>query len=261
MNFHLKSKPKRTFDTKYITAGIFFGFLLLLSFLFPNFLRTVGHSTMKPFWFLKEKTENSFRYVTTYLEFQSSLVKENEDLKSELASLRLDKIDYEFLLKENNELKRDLEGMPSNRVISNVLSKPPQSPFDTFVIDKGQNDGVSIGSNVYISNGIILGKVVSVTSKTSIFKMFSGGGEITEATVSRTGANFSLTGEGGSNFSLEVPSDTDIIWGDSFIHSSSQSVLATVIFVDSNSQSSFKKIHLKTPINFLQIKRVFVEKQ
>lgn len=261
MNYLLKSKPKRNFDFKYLTVLGVFVLLFGLSFFFPGFFRTVSHQALKPFWVLKEKTTYSFRYVVTYLKFQNFLTKENADLKEQLALLRLSQTEYEALQKENDELKNAVgENNLDRKIMANVLSKPPQSAFDTFVIDKGDQDGVVLGKTVYLSNDIILGEIVSVTGKTSVLKLFSGSGEVTEATNSRTGANFVLKGEGGSNFTVEVPKDADIIWGDNFTFPADGPILATVSFVDTSSQSSFKNIYLKVPGNILQIKRVFVEK-
>ncbi len=216
---------------------------------------------MSPFWILRDKTVNSFRFVTSFVSFKSSLIKENDRLKEELAGLRLNEIDYDILVKENEELKSEFGRASSDGVIiAGVLSKPPQSPYDTFVIDVGSNSAVSVGNKVYISNRIIIGSISSVTEKTGVVKLFSTGGEKQEVISDRTGASFVITGSGGADFELEVPKDTDIVWGDSFLYPGLNSaVLSTVYYIDVTSQSSFKIVHARVPGNVFQVRRVFVE--
>jgi cell shape-determining protein MreC len=217
---------------------------------------------MRPLWFFKDKTGNTFSFVTNFVSFKSSLIKENELLKDELGRLRLTKIDYDILFKENEELKA-MNSMKksSMRVIANVLSKPPQSPFDTLVLDSGKNSGIELGDKVYISDSIIVGTISEVLDDTSVVKLFSTGGEKNEVVLARTGQSFVIVGGGGQNFSLEVPKETDILWGDTLVYpGSSDFALATVYFVDSSSQSSFKTVHMRIPSSVYMVKRVFVGK-
>ncbi len=233
---------------------------LLLTFFFPGFFRSSAQMAMKPLWFLKEKTGNTFSFATNFISFKSSLIKENEILKDELGRLRLNKIDYDILFKENEELKAML-GMKKSemRIVSNVLSKPPQSPYDTFVLGSGKNSGVQVGNKVYISDNIIIGEISDVSDDTSVARLFSTGGEKHEVILARTGESFVITGSGGENFTVEVPKDADIVWGDSLVHpGNSDYILATVYYVDISSQSSFKTINMRVPGGVNKIKRVFV---
>ena len=261
MSFLLKSKPKRNYNSAIVAVVALFLILFLLSFLFPNFIRSTSFLSMRPFWLLKEKTLNSIYYTGNFFVLKSSLIKENSRLNDELTLLRLTKIDHEILLKENQELKENLGINTNERVVGNILSKPPFSPFDTFVINIGLDHGVGLGNKVYISDSIILGIISNVTKNTSIVKLFSSSAEVSGAVSSRTGATYSLKGNGGANFQIEVPRETDILWGDTFLYPGrTDSVLAVVYFVDSSSQSSFKTINLRIPGNAFQAKSVFVEK-
>lgn len=217
---------------------------------------------MKPLWAVRDKTLNATYFVGNFFRLKSSIITENTKLKEEIFGLRLNKIDYEFLLKENEDLKNILgEDKIKNRTASRVLAKPPQSPFDTFVVDKGLSSGIELGDKVYISNNIIIGLISNLTSSSGVVKLFSSGDEEIQAISSRTGASFTLVGSGGANFKFEVPRDTDVLWGDSFVYSEvSNSVLATVYYIDSNSQSSFKTVYLKIPGNVFEVRTVFIGK-
>jgi len=217
---------------------------------------------MIPLWTLKEKSVNFTYYIGNFFVWKSNLIKENSKLKDEISVYKLNKIDYDLLVKENEELKESVgRNVSTNRTLSKVLSKPPQSPFDTFVVDVGSGSGITVGNRAYISDTIILGLVSETTENTSIIKMFSNGDQSVVSVSSRTGANFVLEGIGGANFKVVVPKETDIVWGDSFLHSGlKDSVMAVVYYVDTNSQSSFKTVHLRMPGNVFQTKSVFIEK-
>ena len=199
--------------------------------------------------------------VKGFFDFRTDLVSRNLLLQDEISSLKLKEIDYDTLFKENQDLKNVLSrNSVSSKIMARVLSKPPVSPYDTFVVDAGVSEEVSLGNKVYLSGNIIIGKISSITSKTSIVELFSSGGVKQEAILSRTGASFILNGHGGANFTLEVPKDTDIVWGDVFLYPGPQSILGSVYYINTNAQSSFKTIYLRIPGNVFVAKYVFVEK-
>ncbi len=70
-----------------------------------------------------------------------------------------------------------------------------------------------------------------------------------------------LSGAGGGNITLEVPKDTDVLWGDVFVYPGiAPSVLGSVYYIDNNSQSAFKTVYIRVPGNLFSAQWVFVEK-
>lgn len=262
MIYLLKSKSKNSYPWKIIFIIVIFILLSLFGFLFPSFSRSTAFLLGRPLWFWSEGVVKPFNTVQDFFIFKNRLISRSLSLEDEVTALKLKVVDYDILLKENQDLKNKLgRGFSSARLFTKVLSKPPRSPYDTFVVDLGSNAGVQIGDKVYLSENVILGEIKSVTSATSIFELFSSGSGKVEAILSRTGASFILQGKGGANFELEIPKDTDVLWGDSFIYPGlSLSVIGSVYYIDTNSQSSFKTIYLRVPGNVFQVQSVFVEK-
>ncbi|MBI4155729.1 MAG: rod shape-determining protein MreC [Candidatus Zambryskibacteria bacterium] len=256
------SRPKRKTPWKIII--VIFTFLLLsgFGFLFPNLLKGTFSTLARPIWLMRDNITKSFSSVTDFFRFKNTIINENLTLKDELTSLKLKQIDYDAIFKENQNLKNQTDkSNNNNRIVSRVLSSPPQSLYDTFIIDNGSLDGVSVGNRVYLSDTIIIGLITSVASRTSVVTLFSTSGQKQEATDSRTGTSFTLSGAGGANFQVVVPKDTDVLVGDIFTYPSRKaSVLGSVYFIDANSQSSFKKIYLRIPGNIFSTQWVFVEK-
>jgi cell shape-determining protein MreC len=263
MNYRPKNKPNLQTRFRAISIFVFFVFLSGLAFLFPNFTKNTFYTISRPLWLGSSFVGRSVNGIKEFFSFKNGLVNENLSLKDELAALKLKEIDYDTLLKENQDLKTQLGRTDSpHRTLARILSKPPSSPYDIFIIDAGAIQGITEGSKVYISDSIIVGLVGNVTSKTSEVSLFSTNGRKQESVSQRTGTSFTLVGKGGGNFGLEVPKDTDIMWGDVFTYPGlSQSVLASVYYIDTNSQSSFKTIYLRAPINVFSSKDVFIQNQ
>ena len=85
-------------------------------------------------------------------------MQENETLKSkvdslteELNALKLSQYDTEDL-RELAELERTYSEY--NKLPASVISKDPGNWFDTFLIDKGEKDGVAEGMNVITGSGL-----------------------------------------------------------------------------------------------------------
>src|SRR3989344_1907594 len=73
----------------------------------------------------------------------------------------------------------------ANMVVASVLTRPPQTPYDVIVIDAGLNESITIGSEVSLPEGPILGVVSEVFSKSAKVKLFSASGEETNAVLER----------------------------------------------------------------------------
>ncbi len=261
MNYHLKSKPKHEHRFRNVVVVLFFLFLSALVYLFPNGIRTASHTVAQPIWLMSDVVTRPFISIKEFFRFKSSLVAQKLSLESELSTLKLKETDYDIVVKENQDLKNEL-GRKADvpRTIAYVLSRPPQSPYDTLVIDAGSNDNIAAGDTVYLSNSVIVGSVTGVTSNTSVVQLFSAASNKQDATLSRTGASFALTGSGGANFQLEVPKDTDILLGDVFTYPGiSSSVVANVYYIDTDSKGSFKTVYLRVPGNVFSAKYVFLE--
>ena len=262
MNYLLKSKPKHEYRFKIILVVTVFVILSAIAFLFNKGTRNVFTTIARPFWNVGEISSNGFNNVINFFHLQSSLISKNKDLQNQIGTLNLKLIDYDIVTKEN----QDLKGMfgridTTNRILSRILSKPPQSPYDTIVIDVGSRDGVNMGNKVYISDNIIVGTITSVAPHTSLVELFSDGDKKQVVVLERTGASYDLVGSGGANMTIQVPKEADILWGDIFTYPGlTPSVIGSVYYIDTNSQSSFKTVFLRIPGNIFQVKWVFVER-
>ncbi len=263
MNYPLKSKPRRESRGKLIVAGVLFCVLAVCAYVFPNGLRTAMYTISRPVWLVRDTIASSASSIKNFFVFKNTLIIRTASLEEELSTLKLKQADYEIVVKENEELKNQLgRTKDATRVIARVLSKPPQSPYDTLIIDIGSKEGVTKGDKVFLAGNVILGFVTDITPHSSVVSLFSTGSQKQSAVLERTGATYELMGKGGANLQVEVPRDADILWGDTFVYPDlSPAIIGTVYFIDTTSQSSLKTIFLRIPGNVFENKWVFVEKR
>jgi|SRR3989344_448681 len=147
----------------------------------------------------------------------------------------------------------------SNMVVAAVLTHPPQTPYDVIIIDAGSNESITIGSEVSLPEGPILGVVSEVFSKRAKVKLFSASGEETNAILERNNVPIILVGTGGGNFRLTLPRDIAIEKGDRILSPDITSrLLATVGEVSVRPTDSFKEVLAKGPTNIFALRFVFI---
>src|SRR3989344_5002000 len=145
MNYLLKSKPKYNHLGKIISVVVLFCLLSLLAFFFLDTTRDVSYRVVKPLLSLSSTIIQPFSKLKGFFIFKNSLITKNLALEEELLNLRLKEIDYNILSKEYEDLKSQMGRTGSaSRVVSRVLSKPPYSPYDTFVIFKFFRENIII---------------------------------------------------------------------------------------------------------------------
>ena len=95
---------------------------------------------------------NDFRTLSEVLEENARLQDQVDELTVELTTLKLER--YE--LENYRELFALNEKYPSyEKIAANVIAKDTSNWFDTFTVDKGKNDGISVGMNVIAGSGLV----------------------------------------------------------------------------------------------------------
>lgn len=267
MNSLLKSKPKSS--SKRVILFTIFGCMGVFSvqYFFPNMLTTTVMVVAKPLWSLRDGTSDSIFNFFGYFERVGSIQRENEALRDQLYALKIRESEFNQMKVEYEDLKA-LMNMAStshtskrggSTITARVLSKPPFTPYDTFVVDSGSDDGVLMGDLVYANDALVIGRVTKVTSSTSYVTLFSSGNQTQEFLVSRTGVSVAVSGMGGGNFALYIPKDFDIVVGDTLREPSYDvGVVATVYAIDETSQNSFKRVYARVPKAIFQSKFVII---
>src|SRR3989338_1750424 len=146
------------------------------------------------------------------------LVAENVVLKEKVSSLETEILSLlSKRVQENILLELVGRRLNSNMVAAAVLTHPPQTPYDIIIIDAGSEDSVTLGSEVSLPEGPILGAVLEVFPKRARVKLFSASGEETNAILERNDVPIVLEGTGGGSFKFILPRDIRVEKGDRII--------------------------------------------
>ncbi len=273
MSYLLDKKIKR----KKILNIIVLLFFIIAFFYFRNSifntLSFVSHNTFRPILVLKNNLSITFSNLKTAFLFKNSLLDENEYLKLKLMENNALLLNYNSVLSDNIKIKEILgrKDEKMNMLLSAVLSKPNQSPYDTFIIDVGANNGVKKGDLVFALSNVPIGYISLVYPNSSKVILFSNSGDKTEVVVtgqptrnhpSNTGEDvfMQIVGRGGGNFEMILPRDFVLDKGSTvFLPGISSYVVAITEATISDPRDSFVKILLTSPVNIQELKFVEVK--
>lgn len=237
-------------------------FLCLATLGFFSYTSGIFHYIGRPIWKAKNVVVNNLESAGYVVRTKSSVYKENENLLQENADLKTRMIDYNILKEENISLKELFGRKPQNKnfVISNILTKPNYSPYDTIIIDIGANKNVAVGNKVYSNVVTPIGEVNAVYEKSSLVTLYSNPGEVTEAMIEGSNTSVELVGRGGGNFEMTIPIDLPFTNG-AFVYlpSIETEVVAVIKDVISSPNDPVKKLLLSSTVNVQSLKWVFVE--
>lgn len=270
MNYLLDKKIKR----KKFARIIFFAAIALFLFYFRtgifNSLSVVSHAVFRPVLFVGRGIGEKFGKVGAYFVSKNSLLLQNEKLARELMESEARMGNYDSILAENISLKSILgrSGEKNSMIVSAILSKPNQSPYDTLMIDVGRKQGAKIGDRVFAFGNIPIGTIAEAHSNSSKVVLFSTSGEKTQVVVRGSSLEFSgggdvfleVTGRGGGNFEMVMPRGFTFKKGDeAVLPGIVPYVLAVVETIISDPREPFAKVLLTSPVNIQELKFVEVE--
>lgn len=160
----MRKKTKITIEPKYILILIVIVSVLLIvvSFRFEEKMTPVQSAVgsvitpmQKGINTIGRKIYKQMEYLTTV----KKLVKENNELQKELDELssenkllQQDKYELEDFRKLY-DLDEQYAGYP--KVAARVISSDPDNWYNTFIIDKGSDDGLAVNMNVMAGDGLV----------------------------------------------------------------------------------------------------------
>jgi cell shape-determining protein MreC len=232
---HDKKKKTGTLILKLISICVF---LSIVSYFFGAQISNVLHSI-----------QHGVGYTFGYYNDPVRPIAENAYLKS--------------LETENEHLKELLGRKPEkdDRKLAVIISRPPKTPFDSFLIDSGENNGIEIGDYVYGEFDFLIGQVEVVSSQTSIIKLFSSPGMKKDVLIASSSTPVVVEGRGGGNFYIKVPKNIDVYEGDPVVVPGlSSSLLGVVEKVDGGEGDAYSHIYFKLPVNINSLRYVQIKK-
>lgn len=243
MSYLLRNKNKPYYRRPAaLLVGIFF-----LGLVISRFFDGLLISLVSPLWRAENSFSRKLNEFSRFFKTKQSLSVENVRLKERVSSLELEV--------SNLSINRtgDIGG-----ILANVLTQPPQTPYDVLIIDRT----VPVGSKIYLPEGALVGEVVESFSKSARVKLFTGSGDKTNAILERNNLPVVLEGVGAGSFRIEVPRETPVEAGDRIVSPDRGSQFMGVVeSVKVTPTDSFKEILARSPINIFNLRSVIIESQ
>ncbi|MBI4120691.1 MAG: rod shape-determining protein MreC [Parcubacteria group bacterium] len=252
----------RNFFISIIGLIVLLGAFSTLSFFEEQFSRAV-HALTSPLWKGQSALAGKVGDILSAVESKHSLRKENTRLLDEMNRLKAEMLSLALLKKENDELRGHLgvERREQDVTLAFVLVRPNRSPYDTLLIDKGEEDGLKIGSLVSAPGGVAIGTVTSVSRQTAKVVLFSSPGEKSVVEIGASTLRVDATGQGGGNFEAKLPRGIEVHKGDlvSLIRGK-RIILGVVEAIQAKPADSFQILLFKLPVNIYELEWVEIEK-
>jgi len=247
MIYHLKSRQKKN-PIKYIVIGIF-SLLLIFNLAKINPFGGIIGKLSYPIIKTGSLVASPFSGFSGYFSSKKELERRILSLEEELEKKRSQILENEFLRDENKMLKEDFGRDDASEVgvLGMVLKRPPYSPYDTFVIDLG-NEKISTGQIVYIYN-VPVGEVVEVGDMTSIVQLFSSS-DVSKKVMIGGIVEAEAIGKGGGRFTSTISEDSGVEIGDVVtLSESNQYVLGVVESIEKDDTRTLTVVRFNFPFS------------
>lgn len=252
MNYLLKSKRRpKHYRLPIFVVLIFLLCVFLISWITPKIFPTIAYSFAQPVWKVEEWITTSLSTPIAYFSSKKSLEENNRILSNTVRELTVQAAITNSLMQENVTIKRILgRDTDKKRILGAVVSRPPESPFGTMLVDIGSEEGVAAGDKVYAGSSVLLGEVAEVLNNSSTVSLYSRADNQIDVVLEKSQATVKASGRGEGNFVLQVAKDIDVQKGENvFAAGNDLALLGTVEDVQNDATSTFKQVFLRAPIN------------
>ncbi len=145
-------------------------------------------------------------------------------------------------------------GASAESIVAGVTLRPPESPYDTFLVNVGSNSGVTLGMGAFGPGGVPLGSVTEVAEKSARITLFSAPGMHTGGWVGTAKIPLALTGHGGGVLDAVVSRSAPIVVGDIvYVPGPGALPIGSVMRIDSDPTSPSVTLRIKNALNLFSV--------
>lgn len=229
--------------TIFILVGVIVVLLLLRAFA-PGVLVSIATPAWRAGSSLSASVSNTLNLETrtAILEGRDREFAKNQELVSQNAVLTTRVSDLERMLGVRAEVRSE--------ILASVLARPPVSSYDTLVLDKGEQDGITEGAHVFGPGGIPAGTVSSVAPRNSRVTLYSSSGMETVGWAGKERTPLTLIGSGAGAYETTVSKDAGLVVGDNiYIGAGGAAPIGTIVNIESDPSSPTVILHIRPFIN------------
>jgi cell shape-determining protein MreC len=152
--------------------------------------------------------------------------------------------------------------VPDNsRVLGVILARPPRTPYDSLLIDIGEDEGLMPGDVVYAEGNYVIGEIGEVFKDTSVLVLYSAPGQNHDVLLGSSTIPVVAEGRGSGNFYIKVPKNIVVTEGDQIVAPDIKNkIFGTVERVDSGEGDAYSYVYFKLPVNLYALHYVQIKK-
>lgn len=244
-------------------AIVFLVLLIVIGTPLRTPVRSLAIGIVTPLWSLGSTVGDLSRKVFPSVFSNLALIEENDRLKAEIAVLRAESWRSE-VIKDERDALRGLMGRASTTqeslLLAYVLATPNFAPYDTLVLDVGEDTGIFPGARVMTDGGFIIGEITEVMPRRSLARLYSSPGLTRDVVVGSSRVPAIAHGFGGGNYRIELPKNTDIKEGDEVtVTGRIEEFLGVVERVVVDEKTGITTLFLRLPINMTELRSVIID--
>lgn len=225
--------------------------------------RSLALALASPLWSLGRGISHTTREIFPSVFTGAALLEENQRLKEEITTLRAEYWRAEVIKNERDSLRSFLGRSSTTEeklLLAYVLATPNFAPYDTLVLDVGEDTAIFQGAQVMTDGGFIIGTVTDVLSTRSIAQLYSSPGLSRDVAVGSARIPAVAHGIGGGNYRIELPKNTDIKEGDEVSTISGvEQFLGVVDRMIVDEKTGITTLFLRLPINMTELRSVIID--
>ena len=261
MNSYRHSKKSRG---PLLLATILVLLVFIIDWLSGGSVRALLRAGASSVWDVGSRA-GSVVFGSGFFSTRRALEEENRTLQEELSQLKVRAAAFDVLKEENDALRKVVDlAKGDSGITAPITSSFRSSPYGTFLIGAGTEDGVRVGSLVIAGDpqfgGFLIGHVQAADARASLVKSLFAPGETTDAIVNNVG--ITLEGHGGGQARGEAPREA-VIEERSIVTSALMGGRAIGIVgkVEKDPGGASQRVYVNLPISLTSLKFVYVVEQ
>lgn len=192
------------------------------------------------------------------LETRTALAEKNRALEAQVARYQDQAAAYKVLQDTNTHLAAMAHLAQDNTGQTvPIVSSSRSSPYGTFLIGAGSEEGIETDALVLTDLGFVIGHIADVSTHTALVVEILAPGKKTEAIVAGSATHF--IGQGGANAWAQVPRGVAVTVGDTVTSGTvGGRPIGVVGKVDSDPADAYSTVLMRIPQNTSSLRYVFV---
>ncbi len=238
-------------------------FLALIIFNGPvgHFLSKPAMAVSRPFLIMSDSLKSWWQGNLFLMEKKKNLENENKLLRKKIEEIKIKSALFGAREKDDKKSRSIVPKKSEQKYLSApILIRPPQSPYDTLIVDAGLKDGVKEGMVATAYGDVFLGYVSEVFGRTSKITLVSFPKRETNVMLASSSISAIAVGKGGENLEIILPRSIEVSPGEAvFTLGRNPMLMGIVEKIITNFSDPFQKILFRLPVNIQELKYIILE--